>query len=135
MRSLDGVKVTPEESVKSENFFGNHQKKVSNILGMDVEDRKMIFNNILPEEEFVDRRIYRSEFLDPESDSENEDIEFVDEYDRTGRLIKRNGSKLSLSKSKSGGFKSAGSGSPVSIRSPSGTTYKKDFVSEDDVVQ
>ena len=43
---------------------------------------------ILPEEEFVDRRIHKSEFLDPESESDQDDMEFIDRYDSTGRILK-----------------------------------------------
>ena len=31
--------------------------KAENLNGMDLEDRKRIFNQILPDEEFIDRRI------------------------------------------------------------------------------
>ena len=54
---------------------------------MDNEERKKIFTGVLPEEEFVDRRIHKSEFLDPESDSDNDDLDFVDRYDAAGRMI------------------------------------------------
>jgi len=51
---------------------------------MNVEDRKRIFLEILPEEEFIDRRIETSQMIEPESDSEDDNIKFVDEYDKTG---------------------------------------------------
>ena len=35
--------------------------KAENLYGMDLEDRKAIFKEILPDEEFVDRRIHVSE--------------------------------------------------------------------------
>ena len=54
---------------------------------MNVEDRKRIFLEVLPEEEFIDRRIDNSEMIEPESDSENDNIKFVDEYDKTGAKI------------------------------------------------
>lgn len=50
LRILDGVTVTPEDIVKAENLYG-----------MDLEDRKRNFKDILPEEEFIDRRIHVSE--------------------------------------------------------------------------
>ena len=46
LRNLDGVPVTPEEVVKAEN-----------LNGMDLEDRRRIFSQLLPDEEFIDRRI------------------------------------------------------------------------------
>jgi protein phosphatase 1 regulatory subunit 7 len=46
LRTLDGFNITSEEIVKAENLYG-----------MDLDDRKNIFNEILPEEEFIDRRI------------------------------------------------------------------------------
>lgn len=55
---------------------------------MDTEERRAIFTNILPEEEFVDRRIHKSEFLDPESDSDHDDLDFIDRYDSTGRVLR-----------------------------------------------
>jgi protein phosphatase 1 regulatory subunit 7 len=39
---------------------------------MDLEDRKRIFYEILPEEEFIDRRINICELIEPETDSDNE---------------------------------------------------------------
>ena len=53
-----------------------------------MEGKRRIFAGILPEEEFVDRRIHKSEYLDPESDSDNDDFEFADRYDAQGRKIK-----------------------------------------------
>jgi protein phosphatase 1 regulatory subunit 7 len=71
---------------------------------LELEDKKQIFLNILPEEDFVDRRINKSEFLDPESDSNEEDLEFVDGYDQEGKLVRRANSRSNSvrSKSKSG---------------------------------
>ncbi len=54
---------------------------------MNVEDRKRIFLEVLPEEEFIDRRIETSQMIEPESDSEDDNIKFVDEYDKTGLRI------------------------------------------------
>ena len=53
----------PSEKVKAENLHG-----------LDSEDRKAIFKDLLPEEEFVDRRISRMDEIEPESESENEDL-------------------------------------------------------------
>lgn len=60
-----------------------------------MQARKNIFENFLPEETFIDRRIHAAgyfcvilDFLDPESGSEiEEDIEFVDKYDKEGKRI------------------------------------------------
>lgn len=62
LRKLDGVEITAKEKVKAENLHGT-----------DLEDRKMIFKALLPEETFVDRRIKRFEDVDPESDSSAEE--------------------------------------------------------------
>ena len=56
-------------------------------LDMNVEDRKRIFLDILPEEEFIDRRIETSQMIEPESDSEDGEINFVDEYDADGARV------------------------------------------------
>ena len=46
---------------------------------MDLEDRKRIFYEILPEEEFIDRRINIADLIEAETDSDNEDaMQFVD---------------------------------------------------------
>ncbi len=62
MRRLDGVDITAKEKVKAENLHG-----------LDLDDRKTIFKTLLPEEEFVDRRIKTYEDIDPESDSSAEE--------------------------------------------------------------
>lgn len=46
LRMLDGQDITPVEKVKAENLHGN-----------DLKDREVIFQTLLPEETFVDRRI------------------------------------------------------------------------------
>lgn len=51
---------------------------------MNVEDRKRIFLEILPEEEFIDRRIETANMIEPESDSEDDNINFIDQYGKTG---------------------------------------------------
>lgn len=53
---------------------------------MNLEDRKRIFHEILPEEEFIDRRINVAELIDPETDSDTEDINFIDQYDSKGKI-------------------------------------------------
>lgn len=45
---------------------------------MDLEERKKIFKDRLPEEEFVDRRVDLCELIEEESGSEKEDIDFID---------------------------------------------------------
>lgn len=68
MRVLDGVNTINEEFVKAESLYG-----------MDLEDRKRIFYEILPEEEFIDRRINIADLIELETDSDNEDgMQFVD---------------------------------------------------------
>lgn len=84
LRSLDGVTIDEKEPVKAENFFG-----------IDRDDRMRIFAKTLPEEEFVDRRIHKSEYLDPESDSDNDDLDFIDRYDTQGRVMRHDGSNKS----------------------------------------
>ena len=61
LRLLDGQEVTAIEKVESDNLFGS-----------DLEDKKRIFEAYLPEEKFVDRRLFLKEQIDPESDSEEE---------------------------------------------------------------
>ena len=79
---------------------------------MNYDDRKRIFLEMLPEEEFIDRRIATSEMIEPESDSEDDNIKFVDEYDKTGKRIskKKQGVKTMIdfnkTKSYTSGFRS-----------------------------
>lgn len=61
LRNLDGQEVTYFEKCKADILFG-----------ADVENRKDIFRNFLPEENFIDRRLFVSEQIDPESDSDDE---------------------------------------------------------------
>ena len=61
---------------------------------MNLDDRKRIFLEVLPEEEFIDRRIDTAEMIEPESDSENDNIRFVDEYDKTGERLDRDKKRL-----------------------------------------
>ena len=87
IRSLDGVNINPEEFVKSENFYG-----------VDLENRKRIFLENLPEEQFVDRRLFFAELVDPETDSEEEDIKFIDQYDKEGRQYNKPSIKFRMNK-------------------------------------
>ena len=64
---LDGSEVTSEEKIKAENLHG-----------MDRNDREMIFSALLPEERFVDRRINVYENIELESDSDDEQIDFIE---------------------------------------------------------
>ena len=43
--------------------------------------RAQIFKEILPDEEFIDRRVSISELIEVESDSDAERLGFVDKYD------------------------------------------------------
>ncbi|EGR34220.1 leucine-rich repeats and guanylate kinase domain protein [Ichthyophthirius multifiliis] len=77
LRVLDGVICSCEEFVKAENLYGN-----------DLEDRKRIFCEILPEEEFIDRRVNICELIEPETDSDNDlQIQIVDQYNKEGDII------------------------------------------------
>ena len=68
LRTLDGPQlITPQEKIKAENLHG-----------LDLNDRESIFKQILPEEEFVDRRISKIEEIEPESEEEPEGIKFID---------------------------------------------------------
>ncbi len=64
LRILDGQDVTHYEKVKADILFG-----------ADLDNKKEIFNAYLQEEEFVDRRLFVAEQIDPESDSEGERLE------------------------------------------------------------
>ncbi len=75
---MDGQGVTHFEKVHADNLFG-----------ADLETKKEIFKAHLPEEEFVDRRLFLKEQIDPESDSEEENIPEDDKRERkTGGLTK-----------------------------------------------
>lgn len=61
---LDGVDIMAEEKVKAENLHG-----------VDNNDRQTIFTSLLPEEQFVDRRMQMIEDLEVESDDpDSEDL-------------------------------------------------------------
>lgn len=76
LRSLDGNEITKKDFVKAEIFYGG-----------DVDAKNRIFNELMPEEEFIDRRIYTSNMLDPDSDTEPAEYDFFDKYDEDGNLI------------------------------------------------
>lgn len=61
---LDGQEVSHHDKVKADILFG-----------ADTENKKEIFKTYLPEEDFVDRRLFVSQQIDPESDSEDENGE------------------------------------------------------------
>ncbi|CAK66253.1 unnamed protein product (macronuclear) [Paramecium tetraurelia] len=88
LRNLDGVQVPPEDIVKAENLYG-----------MDLEDRKRIFKEVLPDEEFIDRRIHISELIEPETEDENENQEFIDQYDKTGKMMQKQTKSIGSQKS------------------------------------
>ena len=67
LRALDGTDISPEEKIKAENLHG-----------LDLNDRETIFRSILPEEEFVDRRISKIEDIEPESEDNPEAIEVIE---------------------------------------------------------
>lgn len=56
---LDGVDIIAEEKAKAENLHG-----------VDVNDREKIFQAMLPQENFVDRRINVFEDIEEESEDE-----------------------------------------------------------------
>lgn len=82
LRSLDEETLSPEDKIKAENLYG-----------LDLEDRKAIFEEIFGEG-FEDRRIWKSEMLEEESQSE-------EEQDLFRVNLKKTGSSLSLSRAAS----------------------------------
>ena len=88
LRKLDGQDVTHFEKVHADNLFG-----------ADLENKKEIFKAYLPEEDFVDRRLFLSEQIDPESDSEEENIPEEEKKERkTGGISKGNLTLSSIDK-------------------------------------
>lgn len=77
LRSLDGQDVSHFEKVKADILFG-----------ADLENKKEIFKNFLADEQYIDRRLFVAEQIDPESDSD-EDMEKL-ENNESGRKIKTN---------------------------------------------
>ena len=62
LRMLDGADILPDEKVKAENLHG-----------VDLNDREKIFKTLLPQEQFVDRRICVFEDIEVESDDQDSD--------------------------------------------------------------
>ena len=62
LRTLDGAEIVADEKVKAENLHG-----------VDINDREKIFKSLLPQEQFVDRRICVYEDIEMESDDPNSD--------------------------------------------------------------
>ena len=88
LRILDGQDVTHYEKVKADILFG-----------ADLENKKEIFNAYLQEEQFVDRRLFVAEQIDPESDSEGERIEDGEVTKSRGKgtgMSKGNGTGISI---------------------------------------
>jgi len=78
LRDLDGVKILAEEKIKAENLHG-----------LDQNDKELIFQSLLPEEKYVDRRINVVDDIPLESESEAEQISFIEQrYDANGGLCK-----------------------------------------------
>ena len=108
---LDGTPVTPVEVVKAENMYG-----------IDVAARAQIFKDILPEEDFVDRRIHVSELIEAETDAKEEGKNgFIDQYDEESRKVEDDSSRRadkSFLASKTSNFSKGSRGSKASdIRS------------------
>lgn len=71
LRLLDGVVITAEDKIKAENLHG-----------LDMADRELIFQTLLPEEKFIDRRVNVVDDIPLESESEPEQISFIEQrYD------------------------------------------------------
>lgn len=70
------MQITPKEVVKSEIFYG-----------YDLEEKQKIFKELLPNEEFNDRRLLNSNMVDPESDSEPGDYDFFEKYGEKGERL------------------------------------------------
>ena len=88
LRKLDGQDVTHFEKVHADNLFGS-----------DLENKKDIFKAYLPEEELVDKRLFLSEQIDPESDSEEENFPGEEKKERkTGGITKGNLTLSSIDK-------------------------------------
>ena len=52
--------------------------KAENLHGLDQNDRELIFQSLLPEEKFVDRRVNVVDDIPLESESEAEQISFIE---------------------------------------------------------
>jgi hypothetical protein len=78
LRTLDGQDVSHFEKVKADVLFG-----------ADLDNKKEIFKNFLPDEQFIDRRLFVAEQIDPESDSDEEAGDKL-ENNESGKKIKTN---------------------------------------------
>ena len=76
LRSMDGSSVAAEEKIKAENLYG-----------LDIEDRKALFSQIFAGQSFLDRRLEKSELLDLESNSEEDDEYLPSKNSNTGSRI------------------------------------------------
>jgi protein phosphatase 1 regulatory subunit 7 len=81
LRTLDGQEVSHFEKVKADILFG-----------ADLENKKEIFKTFLPDEQFIDKRLFVAEQIDPESDSDEE----IENFRGKGRDINSRGN-LTLS--------------------------------------
>ena len=93
LQLLDGSQLSGEEVVFAESLYG-----------LDVEEKYNIFKKHLPEEEFIDRRIHKSELVEAETDSEDENNNLVDEYDEDGRKTISNSKNSRFNNSKRSNF-------------------------------
>ena len=93
LQHLDGSPLSGEEVVLAESLYG-----------LDVEEKYNIFKKHLPEEEFIDRRIHKSELVEAETDSEDENNNLVDEYDEDGRKTISNSKNSRFNNSKRSNF-------------------------------
>lgn len=93
LQLLDGGPLSGEEVVMAESLYG-----------LDVEEKYNIFKKHLPEEEFIDRRIHKSELIEAETDSEGENNNLVDEYDEEGRKTISNSKNSRFGNSKRSNF-------------------------------
>lgn len=85
LRMVDGSEVLAEEKVKAENLHN-----------CDLKDRELIFNTLLPQEKFVDRRICTFEDIEVESeDSESDDEASQRPRSSTSRPITKKNSNAS----------------------------------------
>ena len=101
LRTLDGRVVMAEEKIKAENLFG-----------LDSEDMKAIFKEIFPDKNFDDKRILTSALCEDESESEEEDVRFIQQYKSANGSMPRSGSAASL---KSNLSRPATEGSELSV--------------------
>jgi protein phosphatase 1 regulatory subunit 7 len=91
LRILDGVRVTPQEIVKAGNLYGE-----------EVADCARVYRELLPEEEFIDRRVHVSEFIEEQSDSETDVLKESSKRMSKNRNRSTNKSRSREMKSKGG---------------------------------